>query len=421
VAGPPALLLIRKLGQSMHRASRRSLQSLSEMLGVLEETLLGIRVVKAYTMEHSERKRFFRVNRRLLRQQYKMERIDAVTGPGVEALGLTAGLAAAGVAGFLVFRGTDLLGYFYRMDPYYFMAWLGALFALFDPVRKLAKVATKFQQADAAAKRIFELQDVEQERFVPNAPALPRHSRTLEFRRVGFRYPSASGDALRDVDLTVRAGETVAIVGPNGSGKTTLVSLVPRLLDPTAGAVLIDGQDVSRCSIRSLRRQIGLVTQDAVIFHATVAENIAYGLRRPKPQQVLEAARKAFVDEFVAELPAGYDTVVGEHGSTLSGGQRQRIAIARAILRDPAILIFDEAMSQIDAHSEQRIHQAMHDFVRGRTTLMIAHRFLTVLEADRIVVMNEGRLVDFGTHRELLDRCGLYRHLYETQLTASSS
>jgi len=179
--------------------------------------------------------------------------------------------------------------------------------------------------------------------------------------------------------------------------------------------------DISKCSIRSLRRQIGLVTQETVLFHATIAENIAYGLRRPKRERVLEAARKAYVDEFVRDLPNGYDTMVGEYGATLSGGQKQRIAIARAILRDPAILIFDEAMSQVDADSEQRIHQAMAEFIQGRTAFMIAHRFQTVMSADRIVVMDAGRIVDVGTHAELLGRCRLYRHLYETQLTGAKA
>jgi ABC-type multidrug transport system fused ATPase/permease subunit len=266
---------------------------------------------------------------------------------------------------------------------------------------------------------VFELRDREQEKRVANAPMLPRLVESLEFRGVTFRYPSAAEDALKDINLIVRAGETVAIVGPNGCGKTTLVSLLPRLIDPTRGQVLIDGQDVSQVSLRSVRRQIGLVTQDTVLFHATIGENISYGLRRPRQEDVLAAAKKAFVDEFVRNLPDGYDTMVGEHGATLSGGQKQRISIARAILRDPAILIFDEATSQIDSDSERRIHEAMDQFVKGRTTLMIAHRFATVLTANRIVVMNAGRVVDVGAHSELLDRCELYHHLYKTQFVAS--
>ncbi len=411
VGGPPAFWMIRKFGKKMHKASKRALESWSGLLAILGETLIGIRVVKAYTMEGAERRRFFRANRQLLKQQTKMEGLDAATGPVVEALGITAGMVAAGLAGYLVFN--------YKMDRDVFLTWMVSLFALFDPVRKLAKVSMRFQASDAAAQRVFELQDAPQEKFVPNAPSLPRHSQSIEFRNVCLRYPNTVTDAVKNVSLTIKAGQTVAIVGPNGSGKTTLVSMVTRLLDPTSGKVFIDGMDVSQCSIRSLRRQIGLVTQDTVLFHATIGENISYGLRRPKPEDVIAAAKKAFVDEFVFNLPKAYDTMVGEHGATLSGGQKQRISIARAILRDPAILIFDEAMSQVDSDSERRIHEVMATFVKGRTTLMIAHRFATVLSADQIVVMDKGAIIDVGTHQELLGRCELYGHLYKTQFVDS--
>ena len=411
LAGPPAFWMIHGLGRKMHKASKRALESWSLMLEVLGETLQGIRVVKAYTMEGSERRRFFRVNRQLLKQQNKMERLDATTGPLVECLGVIAAMAAAGYAGFLVFGGV--------LDPEKFLAWMALLFAMMDPVRKLAKVSMRFQASDAAAQRIFELLDTVEEPHVVNAITLPRHGKNIEFRDVSFRYPSASTDAVKNFNLTIQVGQTIAIVGPNGSGKTTLVSMLPRLLDPTSGVILVDGQDITQVSYRSLRRQIGLVTQDSVLFHATIGENISYGLRRPRQEDVLAASRKAFVDEFVHDLPDGYDTMVGEHGTTLSGGQKQRISIARAILRNPAVLIFDEAMSQVDSDSERRIHQAMEEFIKGRTTLMIAHRFATVLSADRIVVMSDGALIDSGTHDELLKRCDLYHHLYQTQFMAS--
>jgi subfamily B ATP-binding cassette protein MsbA len=418
LAGPPAFFFIRTLGKQMHKASKRALESWSTMLAVLGETLIGIRVVKAYTMEGSERKRFFRVNRQLLKQQNKMERLDALTGPMVEALGILAGMGAAGFAGYLVFIGMDFFGG--KMDKELFLTWMVALFAMFDPIRKLAKVSLRFQASDAAAQRVFELQDIPQEKSVTNAPTLPRHSGSIEFRDVSYHYPSSSEDAVKKVSLTAKFGQRIAIVGPNGSGKTTLVSLVPRLLDATGGQILIDGLDINQVSVRSLRRQIGLVTQDTILFHATIGENIAYGLRRPDPNRILAAAKQAYVDDFVRDkdrFPDGYDTLVGEHGATLSGGQKQRIAIARAILRDPAILIFDEAMSQIDADSEQKIHLAMEEFMQGRTCLLIAHRFATVIAADCIAVMDNGLLVDSGTHDELLSRCEVYQHLYKTQLT----
>jgi len=413
VAGPPAYLLIHKFGKIMRRASRRALESWSSMLAVLEETLTGIRIVKAYTMEGTERRRFFRVNRALLKQQAWMAATDAATAPAVEALGIIAAMGAVAIAGYWV------LNNMYDMDRDKFFALLACLAAMYDPVRKLAHVNIRFQRAEAAAARVFELQDRQQEKSLPNAPALPIHNENIEFRGVSFRYPSAADDALKNIDLTINAGNTVAIVGPNGAGKTTLVSLVPRLLDPTAGTILIDGRNIAEYSLRSLRKQIGLVSQDTIIFNATVRDNIAYGRRRAKPETVLAAAKKAFVDEFVQSLPEGYETMIGERGATISGGQRQRIAIARAILRDPAILIFDEALSQVDADSEHKIHRAMEEFVKGRTCFLIAHSFATVLAADRIVVMEGGRIIDTGTHTELLEGCELYRHLYQTQFAAT--
>ncbi|MCJ7544700.1 MAG: ABC transporter ATP-binding protein/permease [Phycisphaerae bacterium] len=413
IAGPPAFLAIRRLGRAMRRVSREALQSMSELLGVLEETLSGIRVVKAYTMENRQRRRFLRINRQVLRQNLKMFFLDALTGPVVEVLGITAAMAAVAVAGYWVLHSQP------GLDAEKFLALMACLVAMFDPIRKLSAVSTVFHASDAAAARIMELHDTPQEVVVPHAPSLPRHRRSIEFRSVSFRYDGTCVDALRDVNLVIQAGENVALVGPNGSGKTTLVSMIPRLLDPTAGQVLIDGMDISQCALRSLRRQIGLVTQDVVLFHATIEENISYGLHRSRPDKTRHAAQRAHADEFVRKLPGGYGTMVGPHGATLSGGEKQQVAIARAILRDPAILIFDEAMSQIDADSEHRIQQAMQEFSRGRTTLVVAHRFATVLAADRIVVMQAGQIQDTGPHGELMNRCALYRHLYNTQFTAT--
>ncbi len=413
VAGPPAFLLIRNFAKIMRKASRRALESWAVMVGVLSETLSGISVVKAYTMEAAQRKRFLRVNRQLLRQQKRMVAADSATAPTVEALGILAAMLAMAVAGYWVLHGM------HGMDPDKFLALMACLAAMFDPVRKLARVVARFQLAESAAARIFELHDRQQEKHLPGAPTLPRHQRDLVFRQVSFRYPEASQLALDGIDLAIPAGQTLAIVGPNGSGKTTLVSLVPRLIDPTRGQVLIDGRDVAAHSLRSLRRQIALVSQEPVIFNASVAENIACGKRRARAEEVAAAGRAAYVEEFALEMPDGYDTIVGERGATLSGGQRQRIAIARAIVRDPAVLIFDEAMSQVDPDSERKIHRAMEAFRTGRTTLMIAHRLATVLEADRIAVMDAGRIVDVGAHEELLQRCDVYAQLYQTQLARS--
>jgi ABC-type multidrug transport system fused ATPase/permease subunit len=407
IGGPICYWIIRTFGKAIKRSTKRALENWADMLAVLEETLQGIRVVKAYTMESAERKRFYRVNRQLYKQQRRIARVDAAVSPTIEVLGIVAALLAAGWAGKKVFYG--------EMDPDVFLSWMVLLAAMFDPVRKLSKVITRFQRGDAAAARIFELKDREPETRTPGAPRLPRLSEGFRFTDVAFRYPNVNDETLREINLEVPAGNSVAIVGPNGSGKTTLVSLIPRLIEPTAGRIELDGRDIMTHSLRSLRQQIALVTQETVIFNATIAENIAYGQRRASQEEILAAAKKAFVDEFVNDMPDGFETMVGQRGATLSGGQRQRIAIARAILRDPAILIFDEAMSQVDADSERRIHQAMEEFMKGRTTFMIAHRFWTVASADTIVVMDEGRIVDAGPHAELLERCELYAHLHRTQ------
>ncbi len=411
IGGPVAYFLIRLFGKIMKKASRRALGNWSSMLSILQETLGGIRVVKAYAMEAAERRRFLVTNRRLYKQQRRIARVNAAAGPSVEVLGMFAAGGAAVGAGYMVFHE--------GMDPEIFISWMICLAGMYDPVRKLSKVATRFHQGDAAASRIFELHDREREKRTPLAPTLPRHREFLCFEHVSFTYPNRAAPAVCDINLDIRSGQTVSFVGPNGSGKTTLLSLLPRLLEPREGRILIDGKDISTHSVRSLRRQIALVTQENIIFNATIAENIAYGLRHPRPGQVEDAAERAFVTEFARNLPDGLDTLVGQEGAKLSGGQRQRIAIARAIIRDPAILIFDEALSQIDSESEQKIHHALSDFIQNRTTLMIAHRFSTIIEADFITVMCEGRILATGTHEQLLSGCGLYQQLCQTQFIGS--
>ena len=410
VAGPPTYILIRKMGALMRRNTKKVLQSQGRMLRTLSETLQGVRVVKAYTTEAYEEQHFKQITRQLYQELKPMSASDAVTGPAIESLGIAAAMVAAAIAGYWVFQG--------QMEPVDFFVLLGVLAALFDPVRKLSTVITKFHASDAAAARVFELRDRPVERDVPGAIDLPRHRGTIEFRHVTFTYANAATPSLKDVSLKFAHGQCVAVVGGNGSGKTTLLSMLPRFFQPPEGQVLIDGQDIAAVTLTSLRGQIGLVTQETVLFNATIGENIAYGCADATPEQIVAAARQAFVDEFVSTLPDGYDTMVGEHGATLSGGQRQRIAIARVILRDPAILILDEAMSQIDSESESKIHQALESFMAGRTTVTIAHRFSTVIGADSVVVMEGGRIVDVGSHGELLARCRTYRLLFETQLVA---
>jgi subfamily B ATP-binding cassette protein MsbA len=288
--------------------------------------------------------------------------------------------------------------------------------AMLEPLRKLSDVNSRVQQSNAAATRVFDIIDMDIEPNTSHAmPHLARHEQSIEFRHITFSYPGHDEVVLNDVSFTVPNGKNVAVVGGNGSGKTTLLQLVPRLYIPTSGQILIDGVDAATVSLRSLRKQIGLVTQDTLLFADTIYHNIAYGARHVAREQVIDAAKRAYADEFIRGFPDGYETRVGEHGVRLSGGQKQRIAIARAILQNPAILILDEAMSQIDSDSELKITAALREFTRDRTTLSIAHRFSTVISADLIVCLETGRVAGIGTHQELLARCAPYRKLYETQ------
>jgi subfamily B ATP-binding cassette protein MsbA len=429
IVAPAAFVLIRYFGKIVRRANRRLLQGFARMLGGLEGALVGIRVVKGYNMERFERRHLFGIDWTMMRQQLRIELVEAITSPAFEFLGIVVG------AGATVWFYNEMLDG--RMDAAGFMTMVICLIAIFDPLRKLSNLYTRLQRANAAAERVFEIIDlpVEEPDRPGGWPVLPPLQREIAFEDVTFTYPGAERPAVQDFSLRVRRGERVAIVGPNGSGKTTLLAILARFFEPQSGRILFDGRDVAEHSLKSLRRQISLVTQETIIFAGTARENIAYGDERLMRQMVLQqrhpqrkypaisgmerveqAARAAYADEFIRQMPQGYDTPIGEHGATLSGGQRQRIAIARAILRNAPILVFDEATSQIDADSEAKIHRAVEEFLADRTGFIIAHRFSTIMKADRIVVMDAGRIVDEGIHDELLGRCKLYKTLFETQL-----
>jgi subfamily B ATP-binding cassette protein MsbA len=411
IVGPLLYLVINRLGRRIRRSSRRALEQQAGLLGAAAEALQGLRVVKIHTTERYEAGRFHRINKQVLRHLMRARTARALASPVVEAAALFICGALAILAIKLILDG--------HLDASSFMIAMGSLAHAAGALKPLTGLVNDVQQSEPAAARLLELMRLEPEPgHDATLPRLPRHARDIEFDAVRFAYPGAHSPALDGVSVRVRHGERLAIVGPNGSGKTTLLSLVPRLFDPDEGCVRIDGVDVRGVGVRSLRRQIGVVTQETVLFRGTIRANIAYGAEGATPAMIEHAARQARAHEFITALPLGYDSPLGEQGRTLSGGQRQRIAIARAILRDPAILILDEATSMIDADSERKIADAIADFSRGRTCLVVAHRLSTVKSADRIVVMDAGRIVDQGGHDDLMERCATYRLIAQGQLFA---
>ncbi|MCC7145401.1 MAG: ABC transporter ATP-binding protein [Phycisphaeraceae bacterium] len=420
LGAPIIFILLNRFGRVIRRASRRALTEIGRLLGDLKESLGALPVVKAHSAEGYERRGFRRINKAVFREQMGMRRARALASPVVETVTAWGIFGIAVVAAWFVFRSKN------PVNPEVLFATVGSLIAAGLSIKPLTTLHNDLKEADAAATRMLEVLRIPVEPIAPEIrnshAALPRHHHDIRFQTVRFRYPARDHDApaVDGVDLVVPFGQTTAIVGPNGSGKSTLLSLLPRLLEPQEGRIFIDGVDVATVNLRSLRGQIALVSQQSVIFSGTIADNIAYGRRHESRDRVIAAAQAAFADEFIRQLPLGYDTMLGEEGSGLSGGQRQRLCIARAILRDPAILILDEATSQIDADSEAKISQAIRHFRRGRTTFIIAHRLSTVIDADVILVMDRGRVVAQGTHTQLLESSPLYRNLAQNQLQASA-
>jgi len=405
---PLTLMTMIRMGDRLRRLAATGQERIGDMASVLQETLTGIRIVKAFGREEAEEQRFRDSNKALLSAVMKSLQVSSLGSSHMEVIGVAGIAGIIWYGGYLVIQGA--------MTPGDFFSFLTAMFMAYTPLRKLGGANNILQQALSAADRVFAVIDLENEAARDHGRGeLAPIARALEFRRVTFQYEGSEVPALSGIDLTIARGEVVALVGSSGSGKTTLASLVPRFYEPTAGDILIDGQDIRECTLGSLRRQIGIVSQDTVLFDESVRYNIAYGREEATDEQVIEAARAAYAHDFIERLPDGYRTKIGENGVKLSGGERQRLAIARAILRNPPILILDEATSALDSESERVVQMALANLMKNRTTLVIAHRLSTVQSATRILVLDRGRIVESGSHEELLGRGGLYKRLHAMQ------
>ena len=410
VIAPIIALLTAKFGKALRNLARESFEGSKELTDTAQEALANQGIVKAYRAEKREAARFTKVAKRIVRANLRSASIAGMSPPTIELIGIL-------FVVLLLFVGQQEI-IAERMSTSQFFAFLFFLFRSYDPMRKLSRLQNSMEQALAAAHHVFEVLDEHAEiKEKAGADSLPPLQREIELRNVSFGYANESRSVLHDVNLKIKAGTMVALVGESGGGKSTLTKLLPRFHDPTSGAVLWDGIDLRDATIAGLRQQIALVTQETVLYNDTVRHNIAYGKPEATDVEIEEAALIAFAHDFIREMPDKYDTIVGERGIFLSGGQRQRLAIARAILVNAPVLILDEATSALDAESERLVQRAIANLVRNRTTIVIAHRLSTVRRADVIVVMEAGRIIEMGTHTELLARGGQYRKLYELQFS----
>ncbi len=408
IVAPVIILPVVQFGRRLRGTTHRSQERMADIATQLEETIRGVRIVKAFTMEKFEIGRFNEATQRHLRANLKAQRIQAATSPVLELLAGVCTLLLLLYAHRRITNGSLTLGEF--------VSFVGALAMMYAPIKKLNKVNLSLNAALSAAERVFRMLDVDNPvKEKPGAEVLRGVGEGVKYENVTFTYGREGDPVLANISIDVHPGEIVALVGGSGAGKSTFVNLLPRFYDVTSGRITVAGRDVRDVTLPSLRGLMGFVTQEVVLFNDTVRNNIAYGRTDAEESKVIAAAKAAHAHDFISALPQGYDTVIGESGVLLSGGQRQRLAIARALFKDPPILILDEATSALDTESERLVQQALNNLMRGRTTLVIAHRLSTIRSADKIVVLDKGQIVEFGRHDELLARKGVYRRLYDLQ------
>jgi subfamily B ATP-binding cassette protein MsbA len=408
------MYLIVTISKKLRRDSTLIQERMGDITSVLQETISGMRIVKSFRMEEFEKDKFFRFTKAHLASFLRLSRIGALAAPLSEYLGVIAGTAVLWFGGRQILQERTL-------EPQGFFVFLFAMFSIMAPIKSLSQVNTKIQEGLAAAKRVFKLLDTQPPiTDRANAAKISWLGDSVEFKDVCFSYDGLK-DVLKDINFKVKVGQVLAIVGPSGAGKSTLVDLLPKFYIPVSGTVLFDGKDSLDISTDSLRALMGIVTQETILFNDTVWNNIAYGLQGTLEEDVVRAAKAANAHQFIETMPSGYQTVIGDRGVRLSGGQRQRIAIARAILKNPPVLIFDEATSALDTESELLVQQAIERLMENRTTFVIAHRLSTIQRADLIIVLDRGRIVQRGTHESLLSEEGIYKRLYELQFAILDS
>ncbi|MGE5680939.1 MAG: ABC transporter ATP-binding protein [Bacillota bacterium] len=407
---PVSLIIISWIGLKLRKHSYLLQEKMSDITTVLHETISGVKIVKAFSMEEYENKKFTRETQGFFKLFLRIVRIRNAASPITEFLSVVIGVFLIGYGGRLVLVEGSLKGA-------EFVTFLFSIFQLMTPVKELSGVNNRIQESNAAADRVFEIIDTPPTiKNSENAKSKKEFSGQIRFQNVSFHYEDSDELVLNDVDFSVDKGQSIALVGSSGSGKTTLVDLIPRFYDPTAGKILLDGTDIKEIKIQDLRKLMGIVTQETVLFNDTIRNNIAYGLKDYSEDKIIEAAKAANAHNFIMDFPRGYDTIVGERGAKISGGQRQRLSIARALLVNPPVMIFDEATSALDNESEVLVQEAIERLMNDRTTFVIAHRLSTIRNANKILVLDKGRIIQCGRHEELMeDQRGVYRKLYELQ------